>query len=57
MTAVAFMCLEVISNKNRAVVTLSDIKDLNSSHPWMSLIMLFAMFHRMIVDLANLVSS
>jgi len=44
MTAVAFMCLEVISNKNRAVVTLSDIKDLNSSHPWMSLIMLFAMF-------------
>ena len=44
MTAVAFMCLEVISNENRAVVTLSDIKDLNSSHPWISLIMLFAMF-------------
>jgi len=44
MTAVAFMCLEVISNENKAVVNLSDIKDLNSSHPWMSLIMLFAMF-------------
>ena len=44
MTAVAFMCLEIISNENRAVVSLSDIKDLNSSHPWMSLIMLFAMF-------------
>ena len=44
MTTVAFMCLEVISNENRAVVTLSDIKDLNSSHPWIALIMLFAMF-------------
>ena len=44
MAAVAFMCLEVVSNENRAVVSLSDIKDLNSSHPWMSLIMLFSMF-------------
>jgi NADH-quinone oxidoreductase subunit N len=25
-------------------VTLSDIKDLNSSHPWIALIMLFSMF-------------
>jgi len=43
-TAVAFMSLEVISSENRAVVSLSDIKDLNSSHPWISLIILFAMF-------------
>jgi len=43
-TAVAFMSLEVISSENRSVVSLSDIKDLNSSHPWISLIILFAMF-------------
>ena len=44
MTSVAFMCLEVLSSKNRSIVTLSDIKDLNSSHPWIALIMLFSMF-------------
>ena len=44
MTSVAFMCLEVLSNRNRSIVTLSDIKDLNSSHPWIALIMLFSMF-------------
>ena len=44
MTSVAFMCLEVLSSKNRSIVTLSDIKDLYSSHPWIALIMLFSMF-------------
>ena len=44
MTATAFMSLEVISTEERAVVTLTDIKDLNSSHPWISLIILFSMF-------------
>ena len=44
MTSVAFMCLEVLSNRNRSIVSLSDIKDLNSSHPWIALIMLFSMF-------------
>ena len=44
MTATAFMSIEVISTEKRAVVTLTDIKDLNSTHPWISLIMLFSMF-------------
>ena len=44
MTATAFMSIEVISTEKRAVVTLTDIKDLNSTHPWISLILLFSMF-------------
>lgn len=43
-TAVAFMIIEIISTENRSIVTLSDIKDLNSSRPWMSLLMLLSMF-------------
>ena len=43
-TAAAFMIIEIISTENRAIVTLSDIKDLNSSRPWMSLLMLLSMF-------------
>ena len=44
MTATAFISIEVISTEERAVVTLTDIKDLNSTHPWISLILLFSMF-------------
>ena len=43
MTMVAFMVIEVLSSKHREVKLLKDFKDLNSSHPWLSLIMLFTM--------------
>ena len=40
---VAFMVIEVLSSKDREVKSLKDLKDLNSSHPWFSLIMLITM--------------
>ena len=43
MTMVAFMVIEVLSSKDREVKLLKDLKDLNSSHPWLSLIMLITM--------------
>ena len=43
MTMVAFMIIEVLSTKNHEVKLLEDLKDLNSTHPWLSLIMLITM--------------
>jgi NADH-quinone oxidoreductase subunit N len=44
MMITAFMSLEVLSSKNHKVELISDLKGLNSSHPWFALIMLFVMF-------------
>ena len=44
MMIAAFMSLEVLSSKNHKVELISDLKGLNSSHPWFALIMLFTMF-------------
>jgi len=43
MTMVAFMVIEILSSEHHEVKSLKDLKDLNSSHPWFSLIMLIAM--------------
>ena len=43
MTMVAFMVIEVLSSEDHEVKLLKDLKDLNSSHPWLSLIMLISM--------------
>ena len=40
---VAFMVIEVLSSEDHEVKLLKDLKDLNSSHPWLSLIMLISM--------------
>jgi NADH-quinone oxidoreductase subunit N len=44
MMIAAFMSLEVLSSKNHKVELISDLKGLNSSHPWFALIVLFVMF-------------
>ena len=43
MTMVAFMLIEVLSSKHHEVKLLEDLKDLNSSNPWLSLMMLITM--------------
>ncbi len=44
MMIAAFMSLEVLSSKNHKVELISDLKGLNSPHPWFALIVLFVMF-------------
>ena len=43
MTMVAFMVIEILSSEHHEVKSLKDLKNLNSSHPWFSLIMLITM--------------
>jgi len=43
MTMVAFMVIEILSSEHHELKSLNDLKNLNSSHPWFSLIMLITM--------------
>ena len=44
MTLATFIALEVLSSDNKSIDTITDLKGLNSSHPWVALMLLFCMF-------------